>query len=119
MRRNSHRSFTGLPLSPGGRTGPTGSMSCLGGWSSSMPAPAERFRPPLFGGPYRIPSQRTTRYNCIAWAANDSTVWWEAGTGAYWRAGALRSDTVEAAILLFESPGYTRTDNAELEDGMT
>jgi hypothetical protein len=73
--------------------------------------------PRLFGGQYRVMSHETRRYNCIAWAAGHSDNWWEASVDGVWPAGVLDDGTVEAAICLFESLGYTRTDDSTWEPG--
>ena len=55
----------------------------------------DRHYPRLADAGYEITSDATPVYNCIAWAAGDTTRWWECGEdrpidepGVYWPAGA-------------------------------
>jgi hypothetical protein len=79
-----------------------------------------RLFPKLFGDRYRIASPRTKKYNCIAWAAGKSDLWWEPPPHGYWPDGVLADGSIEAAVQLFESLGYTRADqdDVHLEDGV-
>lgn len=64
-------------------------------------------------------SPASTRYNCIAWAANRTdTPWWPDPQGVgYWPEGVPRAETLEAFYQAFESIGYTRSADADLESG--
>jgi hypothetical protein len=73
--------------------------------------------PNLAVGEYEVTSNRTKRYNCIAWAAGDSGEWWEPTPGYKWPVNVPRDDSVESAKLLFESLGYEVCDDAKLEIG--
>jgi hypothetical protein len=76
-----------------------------------------RIFPRLFGGQYQVISHKTRRYNCTAWAAEHNDGWWEASEDGVWPADVLDDGTVAAAICLFESLGYTRTDDSAWEPG--
>jgi hypothetical protein len=76
-----------------------------------------RIFPRLFGGQYQVKSHKTRRYNCIAWAAEHNDDWWEASVDGVWPEGILDDGTVAAAICLFESLGYTQTDDSTWEPG--
>ncbi|MCI0460355.1 MAG: hypothetical protein L0Z62_25665 [Gemmataceae bacterium] len=76
-----------------------------------------RLFPGLRRGEYRITSDKTKRYNCIAWAAGVDDDWWEACEDGYWPDGVPEDGTITAARRLFESLGYTMCENADLEPG--
>jgi len=59
-------------------------------------------------------------YNCIAWAAGDTEIWWWPIAGHkpnYWPDEAPRSLTVEAFINAFATRRYTPCDTPNLEPG--
>ena len=68
-----------------------------------------RLFPKLFGGRYSLTSGRTKRYNCIAWATGHDDAWWEASLDGYWPEGFRSDGSVEAAVELFQSFGFTCT----------
>jgi hypothetical protein len=91
------------------------------GAQAGLPPVTKRLRrlfPKLFGDRYSLISGRTKRYNCIAWAAGDA--WWEASPDGYWPEGIRNDGSVEAAIELFQSLGFTRTHLGDvgLEEGV-
>jgi hypothetical protein len=63
-------------------------------------------------------SQRTKRYNCIAWAAGRNDAWWEAPPDGTWPSGIPHDGTVEALVRLFESLGYERTSDPSYQEGV-
>ena len=75
--------------------------------------------PNLKAAGYRIESPQDPRYNCVAWAAGESTVfawWWPVGAG-YWPATAPREETIEAFATAFATVGYRPCDmDVSLED---
>ncbi|MEW6252254.1 MAG: hypothetical protein AB1716_16570 [Planctomycetota bacterium] len=71
---------------------------------------------PNIHGKYREKSQRDGKYNCIAWAANDTARWWSHSTGYVWPA-PRRADP-EALVSVFESLGYSRCGSGALEPGV-
>ena len=76
-------------------------------------ADLRRAFPALRDGAYDRTSPADDTYNCIAWAAGDTTRWWwpdEYGTG-YWPPHAPRSESVEAFVAAFASLGYARVDD--------
>jgi hypothetical protein len=68
---------------------------------------------------YRITSPPERRYNCIAWAAADTSDWWwpEPEGPAHWPEGAARALTLAAFQQAFASLGYEACDNDEVETG--
>jgi hypothetical protein len=77
-----------------------------------------RLFPRLFGNEYRLTSQKSRCYNCLAWAIGDTDIWWDAGPGGIWPDGVPDDGSVLAAICFFEHFGYTLATNAELENGV-
>lgn len=75
--------------------------------------------PNLHSETYRITSQRTKKYNCIAWAAGCTTrKWWpDIMYLGYWPPGAPREESIEAFVAAFEQLGYTLCANGILESG--
>ena len=78
--------------------------------------------PHLRGGNYQVTSPRTRTYNCIAWAAGDTTEWWwpdepDDPQSAHWPAGVPRVETLVAFRQAFTTLGYVACDGEELELG--
>jgi len=79
--------------------------------------------PNLVDGTYVCTSQLDTRYNCIAWAANDKKHWWEPtvhqdGVRIFWPPYATWDTTVEAYAEAFAWFGYVLWSNdGSLEPG--
>jgi hypothetical protein len=66
------------------------------------------------------PSARDSKYNCIAWAANDThSKWWPWAypPQGYWPAGIDRDDTIKAFSEAFATLGYKLCDDASFEPG--
>lgn len=53
---------------------------------------------------HRITSQRDPSYNCVAWAVEDSNLWWD-HIGGFWPEGVTRDVSVEAYVELFQRLG--------------
>lgn len=53
-------------------------------------------------------------YNCIAWAADDTTRWWWPG-GVYWPDAVPHELTLDAFAQAFGTLGYVPCDHADLE----
>jgi hypothetical protein len=68
---------------------------------------------------YTETSPASSEYNCIAWAANRTdTSWWPDPQGVgYWPEGVPRTETLDAFHMAFESIGYSRCANGQLEPG--
>jgi len=80
----------------------------------------EMLFPQLHGGNYHVTSPATETYNCIAWAAGVTNVWWwphgDPQT-TFWPSMAQRQETVAAFHDAFASLGYIPCDSAENEPG--
>lgn len=77
----------------------------------------EALLPNLNRAEYQVTSPETRRYNCIAWAAGDTTQWWAPGPEYYWPAGIPREHTLTSFHALFAGMGYRQCADAELESG--
>ncbi len=69
---------------------------------------------------YRITSQASQVYNCIAWAANDTGNWWwplSRGRVNYWPLGAPRDESVSAFQAAFAVLGYLWCNDELPESG--
>ncbi|MHB8772294.1 MAG: DUF7689 domain-containing protein [Syntrophales bacterium] len=59
-------------------------------------------------------SPRSSRYNCIAWAAGDSSNFWWPEYG-YWPPGAPSDLTLNSFIAAFQTLGYELCDGSEYD----
>ncbi len=80
----------------------------------------ETLFPKLRTAPYRITSPRSDVYNCIAWAAGDTTSWWWPDVdpddeALHWPAGVPREVTLGACLAAFATLGYVQADSEVLE----
>jgi len=73
---------------------------------------------------FRISSPLDPGYNCVAWAADDTTRVWEpmgsaamTPAGTYWPPGVVALDTVEAYVAAFEAIGYESCETGDVEAG--
>lgn len=66
----------------------------------------------------RLTSPRDPGYNCIAWAAGDTSRWWWPQSQAYRPAEAPREETVQAFMAAYAILGYIRESGPELESGI-
>lgn len=71
--------------------------------------------PNLARAGYRVTSSETPLYNCIAFAAGDSTQWWD--LPPYHWPGAIVSEYIEGLESVFASLGYFRCQGGDLEPG--
>src|SRR5438309_2256754 len=76
--------------------------------------------PGLRTTPFRVTSPADRKYNCIAWAANDTSEWWwpEGNTpDAVWPGEAAREVTLRAFTAAFQTIGYQVGADKSLESG--
>ena len=73
--------------------------------------------PNLNWSEYEVTSDESLVYNCIAWAAGDSTQRWGPNTDDYWPQTAPREATLESFRAVFEGLGYQECPTRELEVG--
>lgn len=64
--------------------------------------------PRLQSSAFDVTSPRDARYNCVAWAANDTRRWWWPGEAlfSFWPAGIAREESVTNFIAAFATLGY-------------
>ena len=55
-------------------------------------------------------------YNCIAYAAGDTSQWWSHIPGSYWLPYATRSDSIVSLLEVFVGLGYEQCDGSCVED---
>jgi hypothetical protein len=82
----------------------------------------EKAFPGLRGTAYQVTSPYDDKYNCIAWAAGDTTNWWwpdavDNPDSAHWPPGVPRQETLEVFRDAFATLGYTVCDDDQLEAG--
>jgi hypothetical protein len=86
-----------------------------------MVKPLEEVFSALAAGGFRVTSPVDKRYNCIAFAAGDTTTWWwplpEGIKDVYWPVGVPCVESVAAFRDAFASIGYAECDAAENEEG--
>jgi len=67
---------------------------------------------------FEVTSPAADSYNCIAWAAGDSSQWWEPGTlDGYWPPEAPQEFSFPCLIATFEILGYERCLTGAFELG--
>src|SRR5437016_1209534 len=74
------------------------------------------FLPRLESGRFSITSPKSAYYNCIAWAAEDTTRWWWPDGQNYWPNEIPRKRNLDAFVQLFQSLGYEICEKADLEE---
>lgn len=76
--------------------------------------------PNIVSSGYSITSPATREYNCIAWAATDTDIWWEPdqNNSYYWPPELPREYTLNAYIKAYESLNYTICESGECEEGL-
>ena len=56
-------------------------------------------------------------YNCIAYAAGDTSQWWEHTPGRYWPSWATRSASIESLQEVFAGLGFVECNDGSSEPG--
>lgn len=82
----------------------------------------EKWWPNLLRTGYKVTSPADPYYNCFAWAAGETQLWWAPPTDpfgsfkkSYWPPGVAQENTLEAFIQAYATIGFAVCDNAELE----
>ena len=76
--------------------------------------------PNLTPGTFQETSCYDADYNCIAWAANDTSAWWQSDDredGEYWPTEQWEPPTIEVYAAAFSTLGYIECKDAALEAG--
>jgi hypothetical protein len=82
--------------------------------------PPEFYFPKLSVEGYDKRSDRTTSYNCIAFAAGETNRWWwpaDTASGCYWPEGVPRKNEIEYFIKAFGLLGYIPCEDDTPEAG--
>lgn len=73
---------------------------------------------------FKITSDATPNYNCIAWAYQIDGRWMQPPNGyphldgvTYWPEGATESTDIQSLVEAFKTKGYEKCDNECLEEG--
>ncbi|MDJ0577299.1 MAG: hypothetical protein QNJ65_19335 [Xenococcaceae cyanobacterium MO_234.B1] len=81
----------------------------------------EKEYPNLVATGYKVTSQDTIDYNCVAWAADEDDEWWwpDAQEQYYWPIDVPREETLDGFIKAFQTIGYAVDNNlnSDLEAG--
>jgi hypothetical protein len=82
----------------------------------------EQVFPGLRGSGYQVTSPQNETYNCIAWAAGDTTNWWwpdapDNPDSSHWPPGVPRMETLESFRHAFAALGYSVCEDDQLEAG--
>lgn len=86
---------------------------------SALKSELEGLFPRLQGATYQITSSAQPDYNCIAWAAEDDSRWWEPDAFGlyYWPEDVPRQYTLQAYAEAFRQLGYEACENPAFENG--
>ena len=73
--------------------------------------------PNLASEGFEIVEQPSERYNCIAYAADDTSKWWWPDGINYWPPWATLDDRMESLKEVFAGLGYEQCQNSDAEEG--
>lgn len=68
---------------------------------------------------YKITSDESIAYNCVAWIFNDQDNWWSPvqDIGYFWPIKVSEPENLDLFLELFDKFGFEPTDNAKAEQG--
>ena len=72
--------------------------------------------PRLSSEGFEIIDEPSDRYNCIAYAAGDISVWWDHNEDHYWPPSATQSNSIESLKEVFIGLGFEQCAESTLED---
>ncbi len=73
--------------------------------------------PNLARAGFEIVAQPSARYNCIAYAAGDTSRWWWPDGVSYWPAWAPLTDSIASLTAVFSGQGYKLCDDGGVAAG--
>ena len=73
--------------------------------------------PNLASEGFETVGQASELYNCIAYAAGDTTKWWWPDGINYWPTGATPDNRMESLTEAFAAMGYEQCQNSDAEEG--
>ena len=87
-------------------------------WPSMVLEPnRESLFPNLVPDGYRVTSDETPEYNCVAWASEDSSRWWWPSSDYYWPEQSPLEESLASFRSVFEAMGYQECATDDLEAG--
>jgi len=92
--------------------------AALGGLSATDRASIEAQIPRLAETDYRVRSPKDRRYNCFAWAAQDTAHVWSPtslGSGVHWPPGIPALPSLSGVVEAYKAIGYEQCESPELE----
>jgi len=66
---------------------------------------------------FQTVGEPSIQYNCIAYAAGDTSKWWDSIGRRYWPVYATRSDSIESLIEVFAGLGFQQCQDSSVEVG--
>ncbi|PWU20448.1 MAG: hypothetical protein C5B50_03835 [Verrucomicrobia bacterium] len=80
----------------------------------------EQILPNLKAAGYRVTGPATPRYNCFAWAGNDTEHWWQPVDlhGFYWPQEVAKELNLENLMSVYKRRGYRPCSTADLQPGV-
>ena len=81
-----------------------------------MAQPLTSIFPKLKSGNYNVTNPKDCAYNCVAWAAGETDVWWDHLDG-YWPKSEKRGGSVSAYVDVFVSLGFEVCETPGREPG--
>jgi hypothetical protein len=87
-----------------------------------MVEPIDELFPGLTKSGFLVTSPATRDYNCIAWAADDTTRWWwpdrdPNNDAIFWPESVVAEETLDAFLAVFTLLGYAEGCDEALESG--
>ena len=73
--------------------------------------------PKLSSEEFEIVERASERYNCIAYAAGDTSKWWDHNRNHYWPTPATRSNSIESLKEVFVDLGFEQCHDGRTENG--
>src|SRR4051794_35713778 len=74
--------------------------------------------PSLHSHHFKPTSTATFQYNCVAWAAGETTRWWWPIVGLYyWPSGTPSDETIESFVAAFATLGFVTCESDDVEKG--
>lgn len=73
--------------------------------------------PKLSSEDFEIVERASEQYNCIAYAAGDTSKWWDHNKNHHWPAHATRSNSIESLKEVFVGLGFEQCHDSSTENG--
>jgi len=75
----------------------------------------EKSFPNSYKEPFEITSSETPDYNCLAWALNDNSKWYESDDDYFWFNDIARDNLLTTIQKIFENLGFHQTNFAKYQ----